>query len=399
MSYKMNIYELRNIFVREAKENESYIINIRRRLHMFPETAFEEKKTAELIEEELSRFGYETQRILNTGVIAEIRRGKEKKTIALRADIDALNILEKNEVQYRSKNPGKMHACGHDAHTAMLLGAAKILSKYKHYLTNNVKFIFQPAEEGGGGARKIITEGYFEDVEYVFGFHVWQPLPSGIIATRKGATFGSSDRFTITIKGKEGHVAAPQQIIDPTSVLIDIYNSLQKMITREINPFEPRVLSIPQIKGSCAQNIIPSQVKLRGTLRTLNEDIRMYIIRRIQEIVEGYSKAWRCSGKVVFSSVNYPPVINDDEVVENLTKIILFIGEVKIMDQTMVGEDFAYYLQKAKGALLTLGIYNEEKQVIYPHHHPRFQVDESVLWRGTAVYSILGFYLLFQEII
>ncbi|MHA2245858.1 MAG: M20 metallopeptidase family protein [Candidatus Hodarchaeales archaeon] len=395
----MNIDELRNEIVREAKEIESYIINIRRKLHMFPETAFEENNTAELIEEELSRFGYETQRILNTGVIAEIRKGKEKKTIAIRADIDALNVSEENEVYYRSKNPGKMHACGHDAHTAMLLGAAKILVKYKNYLTNNVKIIFQPAEEGGGGARKIITEGYFEDVDFVFGFHVWQALPSGIIATRKGVTFGSSDRFIITIEGKGEHAAAPQQTIDPTSVLIDIYNSLQKMITREINPFEPRVLSIPQIKGSCAQNIIPSQVKLRGTLRTLNEDIRMYIIRRIQEIVEGYSKAWRCSGRVVFSSVNYPPVINDDEVVENLTKIIPFIGEFKIMDQTMVGEDFAYYLQKAKGALLTLGIYNEEKQVIYPHHHPRFQVDESVLWRGTAVYSILGFYLLFQELI
>ncbi|MHA2075503.1 MAG: M20 metallopeptidase family protein [Candidatus Hodarchaeales archaeon] len=395
----MNAQEIRNKIILDAKEFESYVINTRRRLHMFPETAYKEKRTAKFLEEELSEFGFNTHRISKTGVMTEISKGNDVLTVALRADIDALNISEENDVHYRSKNPGKMHACGHDAHTAMLLGAAKILSKYKDYLTNNVKFVFQPAEEGGGGAKKIVNQGFFEDVDYVFGIHVWQPLPSGTIATRKGAAFGSSDRFIITLEGKGGHAASPHQSIDPTSVLTDIYNSLQKMISREINPFESRVLSIPQIEGSKAQNIIPSQAILRGTLRTLNEGIRSYIINRIQEIVAGYCQAWGCLGKVDFNPINYPAVINDDDVVENISKIIKYIDEVKIMDQTMVGEDFAYYLQKAKGALLTLGIYNEAKGIIYPHHHPRFQIDESVLWKGTAVYSVLGFYSLFLELI
>ncbi|MHA2226801.1 MAG: M20 metallopeptidase family protein [Candidatus Hodarchaeales archaeon] len=393
----MNAKLLKKTLINEAKNLESHIIAIRRYLHMNPEIAFEETNTAKYIEEELNSIGLSTQRTVGTGVITTIKSEKKGKTIALRADIDALNIMEENVVDYKSKIPNRMHACGHDAHTAMLLGAAKIIFKYKDHLRGNIKLVFQPGEEGGGGGKKIVEEGHFRDVDTVFGIHVWRDLPSGIIATRKGAALASSDKFTITIIGKGGHVATPHQTIDPVSVLTDIYNALQKIVSREIDPFEPRLLAVPIIEGSKAFNVIPPKATLQGTFRTLNTEVREFIIKRIKEIVEGYSNAWRCKGTVEFRSIAYPPVINDEETVEKITIMLSELDEVKIMNQSMIGEDFAFYLQETKGALLTLGIFNEDKGIIFPHHHPRFQIDESVLWKGAAVYSILGFYFLFSE--
>jgi amidohydrolase len=393
----MNSRELKLRLIQEAKELELYVIKMRRHIHMYPETVFEEENTAKFIEEELQQIGYKTQRTAGTGVITTLSNNSSNTTVALRADIDALNIQEENEVPYKSRNKGKMHACGHDAHTAMLLGAAKILFKYKEHLRGSVKLIFQPAEEGGGGAKKIIEDGQLENINAVFGIHVWQGLPSGLIGTRKGAVLASSDRFTIEITGKGGHVATPHQTVDPTSVLIDIYNALQKVISREVNPFDPRILALPKLGGSDAHNIIPSKAILQGTLRTLNPQVRKYIIKRIQEIVKGFSKAWRCNGIVKFDPMGYPILINDEETVDEVTKIIRELDDVKIMDQSMIGEDFAFYLQKTKGVFFTLGIYNEDKGITFPHHHPRFQVDEAVLWKGTALYALLGFFSSFKE--
>jgi amidohydrolase len=381
--------------IQEAKEIDSYVINTRRYIHMYPETLFEELNTAKFIEENLQKIGYKTQRTARTGVITTLSGPVDGMTVALRADIDALNIVEENDIPFRSKNDGKMHACGHDAHAAMLLGAAKILFNNKEHLRGTIKLIFQPAEEGGAGAKKIIDERHLDNVDAIFGLHVWHDLPSGVIATRKGATLASSDRFTITITGEGGHAASPHQTIDPISVSTDIYNALQKIISREIDPLERCVLALPKLKGSDAHNIIPSIAILQGTFRSLTSKVREHVIRRIHEIVEGYSKAWRCTGTVEFSSLAYPSLINSDEVVDEVTNIIKELDKVKIMDQSMISEDFSFYLQKTKGAFITLGIYNENKGIIFPHHHPKFQVDESVLWKGTAVYSMLGFYPLF----
>ena len=388
----MNNDELKHFIVHDTKEIELYVINTRRKIHMFPETSFEEIETAKFVEDELNKIGYDTKRVVKTGIIATLPDLIEGKTTALRADIDALNVNEENDISYRSQNPGKMHACGHDAHTAMLLGAAKLLFKYKNQLNGNLKLIFQPGEEGGAGAKKIIDEGAFDDIDFVFGIHIWGELPSGIIGLRKGPIFASSDRFRIIITGKGGHGASPHQTIDPISISAEIYDALQKIITREINPFEPRLLALPKFEGSNASNIISSKTILQGTLRTLNPVTRKYTINRVKEITEGYSKAWRCDGKVEFDPMAYPSVINDDEVVDNIREILRPIGKNDKMKQTMVGEDFAFYLQKAKGAFITLGTFNKEKGIIYPHHHPKFQVDESILWKGTAIYSFLGFY-------
>jgi len=394
----MNDNELKQALINEAKKLESYVIEKRRHIHMYPETSYEEEKTASLIEGELQKIGYETQRVAKTGVLTILEGPKEGKTVALRADIDALNITEENDVPYCSKISGKMHACGHDAHTAMLLGAAKILYKYKDYLQGTVKMFFQPAEEGGAGGKKFVEEGHLNDVDVIFGIHVWHELPSGVIGTRKGPMMASADDFIITIKGKGGHAAAPHQAVDPTAVLTDIYNALQKLISREIDPFANAVLTAPVFEGSDAFNVIPPQATLKGTFRTMDPEVRNHIIKRMKEIVQGYSKAWRCEGNVDFGIIAaYPPLLNDNQAVDILTDILNELDIVTTMEPTMGGEDFAFYLEKTKGAFLGLGIYNKEKGIIYPHHHPKFDVDEAILWKGTAIHSLLGFYSNFSN--
>ena len=394
----MNKDEMKKTLINEAKALESYVIEKRRHIHMYPETSYEEIKTASFIEEELQKIGYETQRIAKTGVLAILEGSTNGRTVALRADIDALNITEDNEVPYKSKISGKMHACGHDAHVAMLMGAAKIIFKHKEHLQGTLKLIFQPAEEGGAGGQKIVEEGHL-NVDIVFGIHVWHELPSGVIGTRKGAMMASADDFLITIKGKGGHAASPHQTIDPTAVLVDIYNALQKLISREINPFANAVLTAPMFEGSDAFNVIPPLATLKGTFRTMDPKVRNHIIKRMKEIVQGYSQAWRCEGNVDLGIIaTYPPLINDPQAVDELTVILQELDTVTKMEPTMGGEDFAFYLEKTKGAFMGLGICNEEKGVgIYPHHHPKFDVDESVLWKGAAIHALLGFYSFFTS--
>ncbi len=383
--------ELIEILKNESHQIEPDLIRMRRHFHMYPETMYEEEETATFIEHELKKIGYSPVRIAGTGVTAILKGAKEGKTIALRADMDALNIIEKNEFEYKSKTKGKMHACGHDAHMACLLGAAHIIWKYKEFLHGSVRIIFQPADEGGAGAFKMINEGVLDDVDEIFGLHVWSPLESGKIGIRSGAMMASADIFEIRIKGKGGHAAFPHLSIDPSAIVPDIYNAFQKIITREIDPLENAVISIPVFKGSNAHNIIPSNFSLKGTLRTLNPTIRDYILKRMQEILKGYSEAWRCTAKFKLIEPSYPTVVNDIELTEEISQILSHIGSIETISPSMAGEDFAFYQQKVKGVFIFLGIRNNEKEIIYPHHHPKFNVDESVLWRGAAIYSILGF--------
>ncbi|MHA2288833.1 MAG: M20 metallopeptidase family protein [Promethearchaeota archaeon] len=396
----MNTAELKQILLQEAKEIESYVIKTRRYIHKHPETAFEEVKTRDFIEAELNTIGYETIRTARTGVIGILNGEKPGQTIALRADTDALNLTEENDVEYVSTIPGKMHACGHDAHSAMLLGAAKLVFKHRSDLSGTLKLIFQPAEEGGGGGKLICDEGHLDDVDRIFGIHVWRELETGLIGLRKGGMLASADAFTVIITGKGGHAAAPHQAIDPTAVLVDIYNALQKIVSREIDPFSDVIMTTPVIQGSDAFNVIPRLAKLKGTFRTMDPTVREHIVTRVPEIVQGYCEAWRCKGEVIFNEgdmIPYPPLINDAQAIDEIG-IILKDTELEpvAMDPSMGGEDFAFYLQKTKGAFLTLGIYNEEKGITSPHHHPQFDVDEAVLWKGTALYSLLAFYPLFK---
>ena len=379
-----------------SRSLSDYVINLRRDIHMYPELGFEEFRTSEIVVRELTNAGVEHVRAAETGVIGFIKGGGDR-VVALRADMDALPIQEENEVPYKSRIDGKMHACGHDAHVAMLLGAVKVISSIREYLKGSVKLIFQPAEEGGAGAKKIVEEGHLKDVNAIFGIHVWSDLPAGTIATRGGPMCASADSFTIRIKGMGGHAAHPELTKDPTAPAADIYNALQKIVTRNVGALTPVVITTPKFEGSRASNVIPDEVRITGTLRTFDLNVRNKVLARIETIVKHYSLAWECEGVLEMSEVFYPPVVNNPELADFVLEIASKISKTSEASMTMGAEDFSYYLQEVPGVFISLGIKNEEKGIKYPHHHPRFNVDEDALWLGTALHSLLAYNYLKQK--
>ncbi len=375
-----------------AKKLHDYIIKLRREFHMYPELAFEEHRTARIIESELKSLGIETVRVAETGVIGTLK-GRGNMVVALRADMDALPIEEKNNVPYKSKVPGKMHACGHDAHMAMLLGAAKVLTSIKNRLRGTVKFIFQPAEEVGQGAKEIVKSGYVDDVNAIFAIHVWIDLKSGTVGIKEGVLTASADVFIVKIRGKGAHAATPHLSTDPVVIAADLINAYQKVLTRELSPLEPAVISVTQLRAGSAPNVIPEEVEMRGTIRTLSLEVRNYLVKRLTELTRSYTKGFRADADFILTDSFVPPTVNDEELAR-LARLVITstkIAEVVKPKPTLVAEDFSYYLTKAKGLLILLGIRNESKGIIYPHHHPMFDVDEDVLWLGTALYSLLAY--------
>ncbi len=389
----MNDIEWRGLLmekiIERAKSLEDYIVKMRRDFHMHPELKYEEVRTSRIVEEELKSLGYEVVRTAKTGVIG-ILKGKTP-TVALRADMDALPVQEENDVSYKSKIPGKMHACGHDAHTAMLLGAARILAELKDELKGTVKLIFQPAEEGGLGSKLIVEEGHLDDVDAIFGIHVWAELPSGTIGIREGPLLASADAFRVVIKGRGGHGAVPQFANDPIPAAMDIAQAFYKILVREVDPLEPVALSVTSIQAGNTFNVIPEKAELLGTFRTFNEEVRGYLTKRMGEIVEGYAKAHNVEASFDLTIEPIPPTINDKSLAEFARETLQPLGEIVEPKPTMGAEDFSLYLKKAPGLFLLLGIRNEEKGIIYPHHHPKFNVDESVLWKGSAAYALLAY--------
>ncbi|MBP1912255.1 M20 metallopeptidase family protein [Thermococcus stetteri] len=374
--------------VSEAKKIEDLIISWRRDFHMHPELKYEEERTSRIVEEHLREWGYSIKRV-GTGVIADIGGGR--KTIALRADMDALPIQEENDVPYKSQVPGKMHACGHDAHTAMLLGAAKIIAEHKDELKGRVRLIFQPAEEGGNGAVKMIEGGALEGVDAIFGFHVWMDLPSGVIGIRDGPFLAGAGIFNGKIIGKGGHGASPHETIDPIPIAAEAVLAFQTIVSRNIEPIETGVVSVTSIHAGTAFNVIPEDVEFKGTFRFFKPEVGELIQTRMKEILDGITKAHRAKYELSIEELT-PPTINSPEMAGFARKVAekykLNYTEVR---PTMGAEDFAFYLQEVPGAFLALGIRNEEKGIVYPHHHPKFDVDEDVLYIGTAMEVALAF--------
>ena len=374
--------------LKEALKIREEIIAWRRDFHMHPELGYEEERTSKIVEEHLREWGYTIKRV-GTGIIADIGNGEKK--IALRADMDALPVQEENDVPYKSRTPGKMHACGHDAHTAMLLGAAKIIAEHKEELPNKVRLIFQPAEEGGNGALKMIEGGGLEGVDAIFGLHVWMELPSGIVGVREGPVMAGVGRFDVEIEGKGGHGASPHETIDPVPIAAQAILAFQTIISRNLNPLESGVVSVGTIKAGEAFNVIPERVYMNGTYRFFTQETKKLIEKRIEEVLKGIVLANNASYKLKIEEVA-PPTINDPQMASLAKRVAQKLGlKVDDVPKSMGSEDFAFYLQKVPGAFIALGIKNEEKGIIHPHHHPKFNVDEEVLPLGTALEVGLAF--------
>ncbi len=368
------------------------LIEIREDFHKYPELSFQEKRTSKRIVDILQELNLDDIQtgIAETGVVGVLYGEKPGKTIAFRADIDALPIQEENNVSYRSKNDGIMHACGHDAHITSVLGTAMVLCDMKNDLHGNVKFIFQPAEEIFGGAKIMVENGILDShpkVDAVIGIHVWPGLDIGTIGVRSGAMMASADRFEIIIRSSGGHGALPHLTSDPIVSAAQIISSLQTIASRSINPLKPVVVSICRIEGGQAFNIIPKEVKMEGTVRTLDDDVTAKVIEKIKDIISGIEKAMG-----VECQLNYingcPPLINNSDIVMLIKKAgtaILGSDKVIEIEPTMGGEDFTYYARKVPGAMFCLGIKNEKLGLTSPVHRPTFDIDPDALVLGTSM--------------
>jgi IAA-amino acid hydrolase len=375
----------------EAESIKGWIIDLRRKLHQHPELCYEEVLTSALVRKTLDELGIAYRHpIAETGVLATIGDGNGP-CVALRADMDALPIHEETDVDFRSKTPGKMHACGHDCHTAMLLGAARLLKQREPQIHGTVKFLFQPAEEGGAGGKRMCEGGVLDNprVERIFGLHVWPFLDTGTIGSRTGTFLASAGMLTITVEGKGGHAALPHLAIDPVTTAAKIVCELQTIVAREVDPLEPAVISITTLQGGQTWNVIPMSVQMTGTIRSLTMPGLMFLKKRVQEIATNIALANRCTAKVEFPGNDYPPTLNDGGlwgITQEIGREMLGEKKVEELKPIMGGEDFAYYTQSVPGCFVGLGTRDVKQATGVGVHHPKFKVDEAALPIGTALH-------------
>ena len=380
---------------KECEGLQDYIVGIRRALHQIPELGTDLPKTQAAVCAELDKLGIPYKKnVGDSGLIGTIQGGKPGKTILLRADIDALPVKEDTGLPFASKHEGRMHACGHDNHAAMLLGALRVLNEHKAELAGNVKFVFQTGEEISRGAKVAIKEGVMDGVDAVFGTHIGSILdpniPSGTLIVVPGCAMASFDRFVLTVKGTGCHGSTPEKGVDPITIAANIVLSLQEVIAREIAAPQAAVLTIGKIAGGFAYNVIPNEVVIEGTIRAFEDPVRQHMAKRIGEIAKGVAATFRggCDFEMDWGA---PPVVNDEAMAKlagDAAKKVLGAENVitSMPAPNMAGEDFAYYLEKAPGAFMFLSSSNHEKHTDIPHHNPKFDVDEDVLYRGSAVF-------------
>ena len=379
--------------IQEVKKIEKDIINWRRKLHQIPEIGLNLPKTSRFIMDELDNMNIEYHTLVNGNAIVGLIKGKEEgKTIGLRADTDALPVKEETGLEFASDN-GYMHACGHDGHTAILLGVAKVLNENKDKFEGNVKLLFQPGEEYPGGAKPMIEEGALENpkVDAVMGLHLGnlgKEIPKGKIGVSYGAMMAAVDVMYIKINGKGSHGAYTHQSIDPIVTASEIVLALQTIISREVDPVEPAVVSVTRIDGGFNHNIIPDSVEIQGTIRTVNEDTRQRISRRIEEIVKGITMAHGASYKIDYEFC-YPALINSEEFtkgfVESAKRIIPEDDIVEMKSPVMGAEDMSFFLQRVPGTFFYLSNLGKIDGEFHPHHNPKFDIDEGEMWKGAAL--------------
>ncbi len=392
-----------DLLAKEAEKLRPLLVRWYRHLHGNPELSFKELETSRWISERLCEMGIEGAKTgcgdFGSGVVAEM--GKGSRCVALRADMDALPVTEDTGLPFASEVPGVMHACGHDAHMAILLGAAHLLSSIPSDLPGRVRLIFQPSEESSvprAGASAMVASGALKGVDGIFGLHVWQPLESGIVGLAEGPLMGSSDFWQVTILGRGGHGAMPHQTADPTVAAGALIMALQTIAGRQTDPLDSVVVSVGSIRAGDAFNVIPDKVTIQGTARTLSREIREELPGRIETLAVNTAQGFGCRAKIEYRR-NLPPVINDGEMTRlarSAAEDLFGAARVRKIRPTMAGEDFSFYLEKVPGAFMFLGMGGKGGPE-WPHHHPRFQVNEAVLPDGAALMASLAWHFLENE--
>ncbi len=386
--------------VRNAAEQlKDEIVAWRRQVHANPEVGWQEVATGNLVAAELEKMGIEVTRLAKTGVLGVIKGAAPGKTVALRADMDALPITEANDVPYKSRNPGVMHACGHDGHTAMLLGAAKILSGMRDKIRGTVKLFFQPSEEIGGGALAFIEAGAIEEVDAILAIHLWPSLPSGKVSLVAGPRMASADKLLIKVRGKAGHGSMPHLGVDAILAAAAITMNLQSIVSREVAPLEPAVVTIGRFTGGTTWNITCDEVELEGTTRCFNREIRNNFPAMIERIIKSTASSYRAEAELEYIHIS-PPTINDPLVAKMAAGALTELyGEEMLgeMEKVMGGEDFAYYMERIPGAMAFVGAGNKEKRTDYPLHNERYNLDEDVLPVGAALHAQFALNFLNRE--
>ncbi|MHA6253116.1 amidohydrolase [Oceanobacillus sp. CAU 1775] len=375
---------------KEAEKINEEVIGWRRHLHQYPEVAFQEVETSQFVYDTLQSFGnLEVTRPTKTSVMARLIGSEEGKTIAVRADIDALPVKEENDFDFISKNEGAMHACGHDGHTAILLGAAKILSKKQDEIKGEIRFLFQHAEEVfPGGALEMVDAGVMEGVDAIIGNHLWSPLEAGKISVSRGPVMAAADTFQIKIKGNAGHAGVPHTSVDAITTAAQVVTNLQQIVARNIDPLDSLVVSITKIHGGTAMNVLPGSVEIAGTVRLYNMALRDTAKTRMEQIVKGITEAHGASYKFIYND-GPAAVINDDTLADTVkdAAIELFGEDAVVSDKpNMTAEDFSGFLTEAPGVYFFTGVRDENKGTDYPHHHSMFDIDEEQLNKAVQMF-------------
>ena len=367
---------------------ERQTVEWRRHFHSHPEASFEEHETSSFIAQRLAEWGIEVERPLATGVVGRIRGSKSGPIVALRADIDALTMQEENEFEYASSFPGRMHACGHDGHTAILLAIARLISSLPEQPWGEVRLLFQPAEERlNGGAEGFLKAGVLEGVDLVLGMHLMSTLDSGLVSVREGSVMASTDEFHITVRGRGGHAAFPHQAVDALVVAAQLVCELQTIVSRRVDPLEAAVLTVGTFHAGTAFNIIPGEATLSGTVRTLSEAVRATMKEELERIVSRGASALGAEATLNYLDGN-PVVVNDPaatRLMADAATSVVGPNHVLSIPPMMGGDDFAFYAQRVPSAYIFVGTRNADAGSTYPHHHPRFTIDEASLGTGIRI--------------
>ena len=376
---------------RETEENfGEKIVALRRDIHREPELGFDTEKTAEKVLAAIDGLPLDVETgVARNGIVATLKGDGNGPTVALRADMDALPIQEETGLPFASEIEGRMHACGHDGHTSMLVGAAHVLAGMRDQLGGTVKFVFQPAEEGGGGGKVMVDEGVADGVSSIFALHLWPGLPFGKVATKEGPIMAAADAFEMEIKAAGGHGAMPHLGSDAIAIAAQVVTALQTVVSREVDPVEPAVLTVGEIGAGTAFNIIPDRARLGGTVRTLNADLRKRMPERMEELARGVAKGMRGDADLDYT-FSYPVTINDEDAAGRVLSVAeeLFGGEsiLELPNPSMGAEDFSYFLEKVPGAFIWLGV-GEDVSGLHTSH---LAFDEEILPRGSALLAALA---------